>query len=198
MFTKEFDLFSNFISYVNIINKKDKKFTNTIKNLGILIKKYYEFRIDIESEYFDPYAFVNELNPIDENITNIDLIYNFKNYIQEILDINNTETETIISIYQILKYYYNERINVKSPFFDEYAFMNDLNDDVALSDYTDEDETSSSCSDDTSNEDKDDNIDPYIDQFLNKIDNNDILLYKKNDFNYQDKVLEFMENNFVF
>lgn len=200
MSAKEFDLFSNFISYIDIIDDKDEKFTNTIENLSNLIKKYYEFRIDMESEYFDPYAYVNELNPTDENIKNMELIYNFKNYIKEIIDVSNTETDSIASVYKILKYYYIERIDVESPYFDEYVFMNDLNDDIALSDYSDDDDDdNTSCSSNDENSDSEKNrTDPYIDQFLNNINNDDILLYQKHKINYQDNVLNFIENNFIF
>lgn len=198
MSAKEFDLFSNFISYIDIINDNDEKFTNTIDNLSSLIKTYYEFRIDMENEYFDPYAYVNELNPKDENIKKMELIYNFKNYIKEIIDVSNTETESIESVYKILKYYYIERIDVESPFFDEYAFMNDLNDDIALSDYSDDEEEASSSSGGENSDNDEKMKDPYIDKFLNNINNDDILLYQKHKHNYQDKVLDFIENNFIF
>lgn len=188
-------LIENIYNYVeDIINNKIEFTDNTTKcSLEKIIKEYYTERNDYDSQYFDPYAYVNDMNEdILENdkINLTELFVHFNSYLCKIIDGEISEYESLESIYKLIKFYYNERILPESYYFDSYAFKNNLNDildelDISESEYE---------SDSSEDEEEEDDIDPYLSMFINESNNDDILLYQKNN-NFVSKLEHFLSLN---
>ena len=207
---KEISLIENFYKYLKFINKNQENITNHSTGnsiYGILIE-YYNERMDYDSDYFDPYAYVNDMNDDileKEEIDTFYLIQHFINYLTKIINGEITELTTIDSLYRIIKFYYHQRIILQSNYFDSYAYANDLNNVIQELDISDlseiesesEDENASelnemnlksnSCSESSSESESETEdteikvVDPYLSEFLdNKVNNNDILLYQLN------------------
>ena len=203
---KEISLIENFYKYLKFINKNQENITNHSTGnsiYGILIE-YYNERIDYDSDYFDPYAYVNDMNDDileREELDTFYLIQHFIDYLTKIIKGDNTELATIDSLYRIIKFYYHQRIILQSNYFDSYAYTNDLNDvlqDLDISDLSEiesesEDEnasqsnemnTESESSSDSESEPEDVEIklvDPYLSTFVdNDVNKSDILLYQVN------------------
>ena len=203
---KEISLIENFYKYLKFINKNQENITNHSTGnsiYGILIE-YYNERIDYDSDYFDPYAYVNDMNDDileREELDTFYLIQHFIDYLTKIMKGDNTELATIDSLYRIIKFYYHQRIILQSNYFDSYAYTNDLNDvlqDLDISDLSEiesesEDEnasqsnemnTESESSSDSESEPEDVEIklvDPYLSTFVdNDVNKSDILLYQVN------------------
>ena len=139
---KEISLIENFYKYLKFINKNQGNITNHSTGnsiYGILIE-YYNERMDYDSDYFDPYAYVNDMNDDILERDELDtfyLIQHFIDYLTKIIKGEITELTTIDSLYRIIKFYYHQRIIMQSNYFDSYAYANDLNDvmqDLDISD----------------------------------------------------------------
>jgi hypothetical protein len=73
---------------LNIIEINRNSFDRQqIDGIYLKIKEYYENRVNVLHEYFDPYVFLNDLNEMDEDIENTD------DDIDEMDDDNNTDDE---------------------------------------------------------------------------------------------------------
>lgn len=204
---KKISLIENLFNYIERIikNKFDTKDDTTIQSLNKIIFEYYNERIDYNSDYFDPYAYVNDMN---EDILESDdtgdykLLDHFNSYLGNVLDGEITEAYTIDSIYLIIKFYYNERCKPESDYFDSFAFINDLNDvldDLGVSDMSDSEssdngESSESETESESEEEPEVKVDPFLSKFINESDNIDILLYQKNN-KYIGKLEKFLNIN---
>ena len=166
--------------------------------------------MDYDSDYFDPYAYVNDMNDDILERDELDtfyLIQHFIDYLTKIIKGEITELTTIDSLYRIIKFYYYQRIhNINQIiFYDSYAYANDLNDvmqDLDISDLSEietesEDENASHLNEmniesDSSAESGSESeseaedveiklVDPYLSKFLdNDANNSDILLYQVN------------------
>mgnify|MGYP001399375642 CR=1 FL=1 len=195
---KQMSLIENIYNYIESItnNKIDVDDESSMESLYNIIVEYYNERIDYDSNYFDPYAYVNDMNENileDEDIDYIKLLLHFNNYICKLLDGDIIEHESIESVYKMIKFYYNDRILPESKYFDSYAFKNELNeviDELDISDVSDSDISQSSESE---SEDKEIVLDPYLDKFINYSKNEDILLYKEKEYhiNNLEKFLNF-------
>jgi len=124
-----------------------------------------------------------------ENDERLYLISHFKDYLEDVVNGNINENSTINSLHTLIKKYYVKRIDIDSKYFDPYAFVNDCNDyinnseemydttDSSSFEYIDsqsESEESESSTSETEYEDS------FLNEFYNNnINNNDILLYKK-------------------
>ena len=205
LINKKILLIEDFSEYLeNIISDIDKYDDFTIESIKTIIIEYYSDRIDMNSEYFDPYAYVNDMNGdiLDNYNCEKTLFIHFNSYLNKVIDGDIMENYTLDSLYKILKFYYYERIIPETHYFDNNAFIKNLNsalDDIGVSDFSDyesysesseednrdennqEDNLSESSEDESNNtnQKKDIEIDPYISQFLSKSKNEDILLYKK-------------------
>ena len=191
-------LIENIYNYIeDIINNKiEYKHDSTINSLKNIIFKYYTERYDYDSNYFDPYAYVNDMNENildDKDINYNKLFKHFNNYVSKIIDGEITELESLKSIFRIIKFYYNERYDNKSKYFDMYAFNRNLNnvlDELEYfymsdSEYSNSElEISDSEYESTTEEEtdeEDDEIDPYLLMFMDESKNNndDVFLYNK-------------------
>tara|TARA_B100001121_G_scaffold309769_1_gene337832 strand:+ start:1748 stop:2383 length:636 start_codon:yes stop_codon:yes gene_type:complete len=184
---KQMSLIENIFNYIESItnNKIDVDDESSMESLYSIIIEYYNERIDYDSNYFDPYAYVNDMNENileDEEIDTIQLLIHFNNYLSKLMDGDITEYESIESVYKMIKFYYNDRIIPDSKYFDSYAFKNDLNEvivELDISDVSDSEESELSESDLETNEKEEILVDPYLEKFINNSQNDDILLYGK-------------------
>ena len=184
---KQMSLIENIFNYIESItnNKIDVDDESSMKSLYSIIIEYYNERVDYDSNYFDPYAYVNDMNENileDEEIDTIQLLIHFNNYLSKLMDGDITEYESIESVYKMIKFYYNDRIIPDSKYFDSYAFKNDLNEvivELDISDVSDSEESELSESDLETNEKEEILVDPYLEKFINDSQNDDILLYGK-------------------
>ena len=186
---KQISLIENIYNYIESItsNKINVNEESTLESLSNIIIEYYNERIDYDSYYFDPYAYVNDMNENileDENIDKIKLLIHFNDYIGKIIDGDNNENDSIQSVYKLIKFYYFDRILPESNNFDSYAFKNDLNsiiEELDISDVSDSEmsESESETETEETNTKEEIIIDPYLDKFINYSKNDDILLYKK-------------------
>ena len=198
---KQMSLIENIYNYIESItkNKIDINDESSLESLYSIIIEYYNERIDYDSHYFDPYAYVNDMNEnIHENeeIDKIKLLLHFNNYISKLIDGDITEYESIESVYKMIKFYYNDRILPESKYFDSYAFKNDLNEvieELDISDISDSDISQSSDSESESDDKGEITLDPYMLKFINNSQNEDILLYKEKEYhiNNLEKFLNF-------
>ena len=202
---KQISLIENIYNYIESItsNKINVDEESTLESLTNIIIEYYNERIDYDSYYFDPYAYVNDMNENileDENIDKIKLLIHFNDYIGKIIDGDNSENDSIQSVYKLIKFYYFDRILPESNNFDSYAFKNDLNsiiEELDISDVSDS-EMSESESETEEESNKEEIItDPYLDNFINNSENNDILLYKKKEY-YINNLEKFLDINKVY
>ena len=202
---KQISLIENIYNYIESItsNKINVDEESTLESLSNIIIEYYNERIDYDSYYFDPYAYVNDMNENileDENIDKIKLLIHFNDYIGKIIDGDNSENDSIQSVYKLIKFYYFDRILPESNNFDSYAFKNDLNsiiEELDISDVSDS-EMSESESETEEESNKEEIItDPYLDKFINYSENNDILLYKKKEY-YINNLEKFLDMNKVY
>lgn len=186
-------LIENLLNYIegNIKGKYNEDDNSNKISLRTIILEYYNERIDYDSNYFDPYAFINDENDdlLKEEVDNVKLFSHFHSYLIKVIDGEITDTETIDSLYNMIKVYYRERVNPVSKYFDSFAFTNDLNDimyelnvsESELSESEMETETSESETESESEEINDPmEIDPFLSKFINGSKNDDILLYKNN------------------
>ena len=188
-------LIENLLNYIEGVIKgkyNDDNNSNEI-SLRTIILEYYNERIDYDSNYFDPYAFINDENDdiLKVEVDDIKLFSHFHSYLIKVIDGDITDTETIESLYNMIKVYYKERVNPLSKYFDSFAFNNDLNEimdelNVSESESMDtsgsEAETSESEMETESEEINDPmEIDPFLSKFINGSENDDILLYQMND-----------------
>jgi len=182
---KQISLIENIFNYIESIIKKKIKMSDesSTDSLYKIIIEYYSERMDYDSEYFDPFAYVNDMNENileTEDIDNIKVLEHFNNYIEKVIDGDISEYDTIISLYRIIKFYYSERVLTLSKYFDSYAFINDLNDvleELEVSEMSD-----SEMSEDSSESEEENGVtevDPYLSKFIKKSNNEDILLYQR-------------------
>lgn len=184
---KQMSLIENLFNYNESIVKQKINVNeeSSVESLYNIIFEYYNDRIDYDSTYFDPYAYVNDMNENileSDNVNDMELLNHFNNYISKLIDGDITEVESIISVYKLIKFYYSERIIPESKYFDSYAFKNNLNEILDELDVSDMSETESESETDTESESETTSnvqIDPYLSRFINYSDNDDILLYKK-------------------
>ena len=205
-------LIENLFNYMEGIIKgkyKDDNNSNEI-SLGTVILEYYNERIDYDSNYFDPYAYINDENENmlenEDNIDNLTLINHFYSYLMKVIDGDINDIETINSLYRMIKIYYNDRIEPISKYFDSYAFTHNLNDIIEELDISDsesihsesihsESESESESDGETSTEENENiPIDPLLSKFINSSENEDILLYQKNN-KYVSKLDNFLNIN---
>ena len=203
---KQISLIENIYNYIESItsNKINVNEESTLESLSNIIIEYYNERIDYDSYYFDPYAYVNDMNENileDENIDKIKLLIHFNDYIGKIIDGDNNENDSIQSVYKLIKFYYFDRILPESNNFDSYAFKNDLNsiiEELDISDVSDSEmsESESETETEETNTKEEIIIDPYLDKFINYSKNDDILLYKKE--YYINNLEKFLDMNKVY
>jgi hypothetical protein len=187
---KQMSLIENIYNYIESITtyKINVDEESSLESLSNIIIEYYNERIDYDSYYFDPYAYVNDMNENileDENIDKIKLLLHFNDYVSKVIDGDNTEHESIESLYKLIKFYYNDRILPESNYFDSYAFKNDLNsviEELDISDISDSEISESESETEETNNKEEIITDPYLDKFINYSKNDDILLYKKKDY----------------
>jgi hypothetical protein len=208
---KKISLIENLFNYIEgiIKNKFDTVDESTIKSLNKIIYQYYNERIDYNSDYFDTYAYVNDMNEDileSDDIGDYILLDHFNNYIGNVLDGEITEAKTIDSIYLMIKFYYNERCLPTSDYFDSYAFTNDLNevlDDLGVSDISESESSEPESEPEPEPESEPEpepepepevKVDPFLSKFINENDNSDILLYQKNN-KYVGKLEKFLNIN---
>ena len=125
-------LIENLLNYIegNIKGKYDNDDNSNEISLRTIILEYYNERIDYDSNYFDPYAYINEENEdiLQVEVDDIKLFSHFHSYLIRVIDGDITDMDTIDSLYKMIKVYYKERVNPVSKYFDSFAFTNDLND----------------------------------------------------------------------
>ena len=132
---KQFPLIENIYNYIcDILNKKiDISNETTLKSIYNIITVYYNERIDYDSDYFDPYAYVNDSNEdileinSESDDNKIKLLEHYKDYLEKIIYCEIEESETIDSHYKMIKYYYGYRCDMVSKYYDSYAHLNNLN-----------------------------------------------------------------------
>jgi hypothetical protein len=205
----------HYMDYLNLIIQKDIIDTNTIDSNNMAIIEYYKNRIIPESEYFDSYAYIKNMN---ENVIDNDYIYHFNKYMKMILS-NEFRIEiinynkTYDSIINFITTYYKERIKINSKYFDPYTYVNDSNKNMLVHFSEDESEQTSDSSEDESeqtsdsSEDESDNDikqlinksnnlqkDEYLDEFNETVNNENILLYKKSKM-YIERLEMFLDLN---
>jgi len=205
----------HYMDYLNLIIQKDIIDTNTIDSNNMAIIEYYKNRIIPESEYFDSYAYIKNMN---ENVIDNDYIYHFNKYMKMILS-NEFRIEiinynkTYDSIINFITTYYKERIKINSKYFDPYTYVNDSNKNMLVHFSEDEFEQTSDSSEDESeqtsdsSEDESDNDikqlinksnnlqkDEYLDEFNETVNNENILLYKKSKM-YIERLEMFLDLN---
>ena len=140
---KKIALIENFYDYVDNVDdiNPENNIDLTISSLTQIIKEYYISRIDMESDYFDPFAYVNEMNEDMVNEMDCKKLFNhFLTYILKVMDGHITDSVTINSLYNFIKYYYDERIDQVSRYYDNNAFMTDANniiEELGVSDFSD-------------------------------------------------------------
>ena len=184
---KQISLIENIYNYIESItkNKINVIEESSIESLYSIIIEYYNERIDYDSNYFDPYAYVNDMNENileSEEIDRIKLLLHFNDYMSKLMNGDITEQESIESVYKLIKFYYYERVIPESNYFDSYAFKNNLNvimEELDVSDISDSDISSESETEEETNTTQEIIKDPFIDKFIHGSKNDDILLYKE-------------------
>lgn len=183
----QISLIENIYNYIESItkNKINVIEESSIESLYSIIIEYYNERIDYDSNYFDPYAYVNDMNENileSEEIDRIKLLLHFNDYMSKLMNGDITEQESIESVYKLIKFYYYERVIPESNYFDSYAFKNNLNiimEELDVSDISDSDISSESETEEETNTTQEIIKDPFIDKFIHDSKNDDILLYKE-------------------
>jgi len=67
------------------------------------------------------------------SIKKITLILDFHDFITDILTDIEDNKDSIDSLYKLIKFYYSERVDINSDFFDPIAFIDNNNDTISIS-----------------------------------------------------------------